>query len=54
MFHFALLGLLLAVAVGKLFGYEGSVIVTTGDGFCSTSPAATTTSAPGSRSTAPS
>jgi len=38
-FHLALLGLLLAVAVGKLFGYEGSVIVTTGDGFCSTSPA---------------
>lgn len=38
-FHVALLGLLLAVAVGKLFGYEGSVIVTSGDGFCSTSPA---------------
>ncbi len=38
-FHLALLGLLLAVAVGKLFGYEGSVIVTSGDGFCSTSPA---------------
>lgn len=26
-FHFALLGLLVAVAVGKLFGYEGNVIV---------------------------
>ncbi len=35
-FHLSLLGLLVAVAVGKLFGYEGSVIVTTGQGFCST------------------
>ena len=26
-FHFSLLGLLVAVAVGKLFGYEGTVIV---------------------------
>ncbi|WP_460009509.1 cytochrome c biogenesis protein ResB, partial [Mycobacterium avium] len=26
-FHFSLLGLLVAVAVGKLFGYEGNVIV---------------------------
>lgn len=41
-FHFALLGLLLAVAVGKLFGYEGNVIVIAdgGPGFCSASPAA--------------
>lgn len=41
-FHFALLGLLAAVAVGKLFGYEGSVIVVAdgGPGFCSASPAA--------------
>ncbi|GGK50522.1 cytochrome c biogenesis protein ResB [Nocardia camponoti] len=41
-FHLALVGLLVAIAVGKLFGYEGNVIVITGDGpgFCSTSPAA--------------
>ncbi|OBB01310.1 cytochrome C biogenesis protein ResB [Mycobacteriaceae bacterium 1482268.1] len=41
-FHFALLGLLIAVAVGKLFGYEGNVIVVAdgGPGFCSASPAA--------------
>lgn len=41
-FHFSLLGLLIAVAAGKLFGYEGSVIVIadSGPGFCSASPAA--------------
>lgn len=41
-FHFSLLGLLVAVAVGKLFGYEGNVIVIadSGPGFCSASPAA--------------
>ena len=41
-FHFALLGLLVSVAVGKLFGYEGNVIVIAdgGPGFCSASPAA--------------
>jgi cytochrome c biogenesis protein len=41
-FHFSLLGLLVAVAVGKLFGYEGNVIVLAdgGPGFCSASPAA--------------
>lgn len=41
-FHFSLLGLLAAVAVGKLFGYEGNVIVIadSGPGFCSASPAA--------------
>jgi cytochrome c biogenesis protein len=41
-FHFALLGLLIAVAAGKLFGYEGNVIVIAngGPGFCSASPAA--------------
>ena len=41
-FHFALLGLLISVAVGKLFGYEGNVIVIAdgGPGFCSASPAA--------------
>ncbi|WP_162196989.1 cytochrome c biogenesis protein ResB [Mycobacterium lepromatosis] len=41
-FHFSLLGLLVAVAVGKLFGYEGNVVVIAdgGPGFCSVSPAA--------------
>ncbi|QHE74293.1 cytochrome c biogenesis protein ResB [Rhodococcus sp. WAY2] len=40
-FHFSLIGLLTAVAIGKLFGYEGSVIVIAngGPGFCNTSPA---------------
>jgi cytochrome c biogenesis protein len=40
-FHFSLVGLLVAIAIGKLFGYEGSVIKTVGDeqgAFCSTSP----------------
>jgi len=40
-FHFSLVGLLVAIAIGKLFGYEGSVIksVSAGDGtFCSSSP----------------
>ena len=40
LFHLSLLGILLSVAVGKLFGYEGSIIVDTGDGFCSSSPVA--------------
>jgi cytochrome c biogenesis protein len=41
-FHFSLLGLLAAVAIGKLFSYEGNVIVIAngGPGFCSASPAA--------------
>lgn len=41
LFHFSLLALLVAIAVGKLFGYEGSVIVIADDGpgFCNTSPA---------------
>ncbi|MEV6277612.1 cytochrome c biogenesis protein ResB [Nocardia sp. NPDC051832] len=40
-FHLALVGLLIAIAVGKLFGYEGNVIVIAdnGPGFCTTSPA---------------
>jgi len=38
-FHFSLLGLLVAIAVGKMVGYEGSVIVNVGSQFCSTSPA---------------
>jgi len=33
-FHISLLVLLLAVAGGKLWGYEGSILVTEGDGFC--------------------
>jgi cytochrome c biogenesis protein len=37
-FHFSLLGLLAAIAVGKMFGFEGTVIVTEGEGFCSSSP----------------
>ncbi|MGI9123760.1 MAG: cytochrome c biogenesis protein ResB, partial [Mycobacterium sp.] len=42
LFHFSLLGLLIAIAVGKMFGYEGNVIVIAngGPGFCSASPAA--------------
>jgi cytochrome c biogenesis protein len=41
-FHFSLRGLLVAVAAGKMFGYEGNVIVIAdgGPGFCSASPAA--------------
>ncbi|WP_137147266.1 cytochrome c biogenesis protein ResB [Mycolicibacterium sp. CR10] len=40
-FHFSLLGLLVAIAAGKLFSYEGNVIVVAdgGQGFCSASPA---------------
>lgn len=40
-FHLALVGLLVAIAAGKLFGYEGNVIViaNNGPGFCTTSPA---------------
>lgn len=41
-FHFALLGLLASVAAGRMFGYEGNVMVIAdgGPGFCSASPAA--------------
>ncbi|RMI30869.1 cytochrome c biogenesis protein ResB [Nocardia stercoris] len=40
-FHLSLVGLLTSVALGKLFGYEGNVIVIAdgGPGFCTTSPA---------------
>ncbi|MFC4375826.1 cytochrome c biogenesis protein ResB [Nocardia halotolerans] len=40
-FHLSLVGLLVAIALGKLFGYEGNVIVIAdnGPGFCTTSPA---------------
>ncbi len=41
-FHFSLLGLLVAIAVGKLLGFEGSLIVTADAGatssFCSSTP----------------
>jgi cytochrome c biogenesis protein len=33
LFHSALIGLLVAVAIGNLFGYKGSVLVVEGDGF---------------------
>lgn len=33
-FHLALLALLISLAVGKLWGYEGSVLVQEGQGFC--------------------
>jgi len=40
-FHFSLIGLLVGVAIGKLFGYEGQLIVLAdgGPGFCNSSPA---------------
>ncbi|NLU84133.1 cytochrome c biogenesis protein ResB [Rhodococcus sp. HNM0569] len=40
-FHLSLVGLLVTIALGKLLGYEGNVIVVAngGAGFCTTSPA---------------
>ncbi|PZS03625.1 MAG: cytochrome c biogenesis protein ResB [Pseudonocardiales bacterium] len=35
-FHFALLLLLGAIAIGKMYGYSGTVVVNQGDGFCNT------------------
>ncbi|MGH3097492.1 MAG: cytochrome c biogenesis protein ResB [Streptosporangiales bacterium] len=35
-FHVALVVLLVAVAIGSLFGYKGNVVVTEGDGFANT------------------
>lgn len=42
LFHFSLIGLLVAIAAGKFLGYEGNVIVLAdgGPGVCSASPAA--------------
>lgn len=42
LFHLSLVGLLAAIAIGKLFSYEGQVIVVAdgGPGICTTSPAA--------------
>lgn len=37
-FHIALLGMLLAVAAGQLFGYHGKVMVTEGEGFANVRP----------------
>jgi cytochrome c biogenesis protein len=34
LFHLSLLGLLLGLAGGKVWGYEGSILVTEGQGFC--------------------
>ena len=34
LFHLSLLALLLGLAGGKLWGYEGSILVTEGQGFC--------------------
>jgi cytochrome c biogenesis protein len=34
LFHFSLLALLLGLAAGKMWGYEGSILVTEGQGFC--------------------
>ncbi len=34
LFHLSLVALLLGLAGGKLFGYEGSILVTEGQGFC--------------------
>ncbi|MQA33114.1 cytochrome c biogenesis protein ResB, partial [Modestobacter roseus] len=36
LFHLSLLALLLGLAGGKLWGYEGSILVTEGSGFCNT------------------
>ncbi|UTM39986.1 cytochrome c biogenesis protein ResB (plasmid) [Rhodococcus pyridinivorans] len=49
-FHFSLVGLLVAVATGRLFGYEGSVIVIAdgGPGLYNTSPAVYDAFRPGS------
>lgn len=35
-FHLALIGILISLAVGKLWGYEGSILVQEGQGFCNT------------------
>jgi cytochrome c biogenesis protein len=36
LFHLSLLALLLGLAGGKMWGYEGSILVTEGQGFCNT------------------
>ncbi len=46
-FHLSLLGLLAAIAVGKLLGFEGTIVVTEGGGFCSGSPSVYDTFRPG-------
>lgn len=46
-FHIAILGLLFTMAIGSLFGYTGSILVTEGEGFCSSAPVAYDNFAPG-------
>ncbi len=46
-FHISVLGLLFTMAIGSLFGYTGSVLVTEGDGFCSSAPVMYDNFAPG-------
>lgn len=46
-FHVAVLGLLFTMAIGSMFGYTGSVLVTEGDGFCSSAPVTYDNFAPG-------
>jgi len=46
-FHISVLGLLFTMAIGSLFGYTGSVLVTEGDSFCSSAPVMYDNFAPG-------
>lgn len=46
-FHFAVLGLLFTMAIGSLFGYTASKLVTVGTGFCSSQPVNYDNFAPG-------
>lgn len=46
-FHVAVLGLLFSMAIGSLYGYTGSKIVTEGDELCSSAPVAYDNFAPG-------
>jgi len=49
-FHFAMLGLIIALAIGKMFNYEGQVIVMTGGGeFCNAGTYAYDSFTPGLR-----
>lgn len=46
-FHISVLGLLFTMAIGSLFGYTGSVLVTEGEEFCSSAPVMYDNFAPG-------
>lgn len=48
-FHFAMLGLIVALAIGKMFNYEGQVIVLTGSEFCNSGTLGYDTFRPGLR-----